>query len=398
MKESEIEHMISGERLNDDEIRNQLNGIVMKVKMFALTEEDVKIDYQNKLGEGNFCSVYPVHVRNEKKQFNEESPPFALKQLNYDIVTHPNPKVIKAVCDDLAKEARIMKELQHDHILPILGMSKQGNIAKDGLFIILEKLESTLDSKLDEWTKDLGPFRHVISKEIVMIRFNKVALAIGQGLQYIHSQNYLFRDLKPANIGFSYTGSIKIFDFGMAVRIPTSSGKDTVKGKFGTLRYMAPETRRGEAYSYPVDVYAYAILLWQIITTRVPFEEDIPIWQPASNYVAPTDNLSDEKRPNLKYVESKELSELLELSWKTNPDERLTLDELVPKLQGIGRKMCLSYEEDEKKKKESFGSKAFNFMVTQYEKNTILTAVCFSAWVQTVLFFLQNEPRGEIVT
>jgi len=314
--------------------------------MFALTEEDVKIHYRSKIGEGNFCSVYPVHIRNEKKKFDEELPPFALKQLNYDIRTHPNPNVIMAAYADLSNEACIMKELQHDNILPILGMSQQRKISKDDLFIIMEKLESTLDSKLNVWAKDIGPFRQVISKEDVMIRINKVALAIGQGLQYIHSQNYLFRDLKPANIGFTKDGSVKIFDFGLAVLISPSSRKRTVKGKLGTLRYMAPEVRRGEGYSYPIDVYAYAILLWQIITTRVPFEEDIP----TINFVAPKSNLSDDKRPNLKYVKSKELSELLESNWKTNPEERLTMDELVPKLQCIGRQLYISCEEDAKTK------------------------------------------------
>jgi len=315
--------------------------------MFALTEEDVKIHYRNKLGEGSFCSVYPVHIRNEKKQFNEKLPPFALKQPSYDIIIHPIQKVITAAYADLANEAYIMKELQHDHILPILGMSQQRNIAKGEFFIIVEKLKSTMDLKLNKWAKDLGPFRQIVPKEDVMIRINKVALAIAQGMQYIHSQNYLFRDLKPANIGFSQDGSVKIFGFGLAIRIPTSLGKDTVKGKCGTLRYMAPETRRGKEYSYPIDVYAYAILLWQIITTRLPFEEDIS----TSNFIVSKNDLSDDKRPNLKYVKSKELSKLLESSWKTNPEERLTMNELVPKLQFIGRQMYRSYGEDEKKKK-----------------------------------------------
>jgi serine/threonine protein kinase len=193
---------------------NSGEGVEMKYRdMFALTDEDVKIDYRDKLGEGNFCSVYPVHIRNKENQFNEELPPFALKQLNYDIITHPNPNIIKAACDDLANEARIMKELQHDHILPILGMSQQRDIGKDTLFIIVEKLESTLDSKLNEWAKDLGIFRQIISKEDVITRINNVALTIGQGLQYMHSQNCLFRDLKPANIGFDQSGSVKIFDW-----------------------------------------------------------------------------------------------------------------------------------------------------------------------------------------
>ena len=241
-----------------------------------------------------------------------------------------------------------MKELQHHHILPILGMSQHqqegDNIARDSLFIIVDKLESTLDSKLDEWAKTLGYFRKITSKEPVMIRINEVALAIGQALQYIHSQHYAFRDLKPSNIGFDQSGSVKIFDFGLAVRIPTS-GKG-VKGKVGTLRYMAPETRRGKRYSYPVDVYAYAILLWQIITARVPFEEDIPM-----STIVSTKDMSYDKRPDLKYIESKKLSELLKSSWKTNPEERLTLDELMPELQQIGIQMRLSCTDSKKKKK-----------------------------------------------
>jgi len=355
MTEYGIEPTYSGAESNN-EIRNELDEIVKNTGMFALTEEDVKIQYRSKLGGGTFCDVYPVHIRNRKnKRFDEELPPFALKQLNFDILSHPNPNVTKAAYDDLAREARIMKELQHDHILSILGMSQQqqegDNIATESLFIILEKLESTLDSKLDEWAKTLGFFRKITPKETVAIRINEVALAIGQALQYIHSQHYVFRDLKPSNIGFDQSGSVKIFDFGLTVRIPTSSGESTVIGKIGTLRYMAPETRRGERYSYPIDVYAYAILLWQMITARVPFEEDIPV-----SFIAPTQGLSYDKRPDLKYVESETLRKLLKSSWKTSPEERLTLDELIPELQRIGRQMQFSCR-DCKKKKGSFRSK-----------------------------------------
>ena len=350
--ECSIERVYTGGESNDKNRNELLNIITNTDIMFALTQEDVKIQYRNKLGGGAFCNVYPVHIRDRKNnRFNEELPPFALKELNCDILSHPNPNVTKAAYNDLAHEARIMKKLQHDHILPILGMSQRGdNIARESFFIVIEKLESTLDSKLDKWAKTLGYFRKIIPKETVMIRINEVALAIGQAIQYIHSQNYVFRDLKPSNIGFDRSGSVKIFDFGLAVRIPTSSGKDTVKGTVGTLRYMAPEIRRGQRYSYPVDVYAYAILLWQIITARVPFKDDIPM-----SGIMPTENISNDKRPDLKYVESEELRELLESSWKTSPEERLTQDDLVMELQRIDRQMQLSCSDS--KKKTSQGSK-----------------------------------------
>jgi len=92
-------------------------------------------------------------------------------------------------------------------------------------------------------------------------------------------------------------------------------------------------------------------------------------------------------------VESNELSELLLSSWKTNPEERLTMDDLVPKLQYICKQMRMSYEEDEKK---NFGSKSFNSMVTRHQKKTILTAVCFGASVKTVQYLWRKESEREI--
>jgi len=333
-----------------------VDSVISSRDMFALTEDDLKIQYRKRLGEGAFCTVYPVHIRNgESKCFDEELPPFALKQLNYDIVTHENPQVAKAAYDDLQNEANIMKELQHEHILPILGMSKQSegvNIAKDGLFIIIEMLDSTLDSKLEKWAKVRSSFRNsknITPNETVMIRINEIALGIGRGLQYMHSINYIFRDLKPANIGFDGSGSVKIFDFGLAISIPKASSNNTIKGMAGTMRYMAPEMRKREQYSYPVDVYSFAILLWQIVTTRVPFEKEIP----ASSMFAPDENFDYDNRPNLKYVESNELKELLDLSWKTSPKERISFDVILPELQRIARLMSLKKDGDRKMKKQS---------------------------------------------
>jgi len=346
--------------MDDDEniaaakTRLEVKEIMTNTEMFALTEEDILIQYRNQLGQGAFCNVYPVHIRNGKtKSFNKELPPFALKEIQHDIIKNPNPRVYKEAYEDLAKEAQIMRSLQHDNILPIMGMSRQtydeDNIMKESLFIIVEKLESTLDSKLDKWANVLGLFRQITPKAKVMSRIKTVALEIGLGLQYIHSQHYLFRDLKPANIGFDRSGRVKIFDFGLAVHIPPSSAKGSdarkVKGRVGTVRYMAPEVKRGDLYSYPIDVYAYAILLWQIITSRTPFEEEIP----ESDMFGPPQDLPDDKRPNLKYVESKELVVLLESSWKTNPEARWTLDKMLIELQIIGARMQ-SRSADRKKK------------------------------------------------
>jgi serine/threonine protein kinase len=330
------------ESLASDKIKqapSQLEEIFSITNVFALTGDDVLIHYRNKLGEGAFCNVYPAHIRNGKTgNFDESMPPFALKKLRHDIISHQNPNVLARAYEDLAGEAHIMKKLRHDHIIHMLGSSSDEGTAKDKFFVVLEKLESTLDKKLEKWAKIRGPFRQITPKDTVMIRINEVALAIARGLDYIHSQHYIYRDLKPANIGFDHSGRVKIFDFGLTVHVPKNN---MVKGQAGTVRYMAPEMKGGKEYGYSVDVYSYTILLWQMITSRVPFEKEIP----ESDFFAPADmNMNCDIRPNLKYVENKDLTALLEMSWKTNPDERWTLGQILPELQRIGKEMGIPSE------------------------------------------------------
>ena len=73
--------------------------------------------------------------------------------------------------------------------------------------------------------------------------------------------------------------------------------------------------------------------MWEIITNRITFEKDIP----TSSFMEAKE-LPKDKRPNLKYVESKALQALLEASWATEPDDRWDFEKIVPELKKIGRK------------------------------------------------------------
>ena len=221
----------------------------------------------------------------------------------------------------------------------MMGMADVAAEKKD-FFIVTEKLEGTLESKLQKWKKNIGFFRQITPKDAVGLRVNHVALHIASALVYLHARNIIYRDLKPGNVGFDQSGNIKIFDFGLAVKVP--EGK-LVKGQAGTIRYMAPEMRckngetKGKPYTFPVDVYSFAILLWEIITSRIPFEEDIP----TSSFMEPKE-LPRDKRPDLNYVESKALRNLLEACWATEPDNRWDFVQIVPELKTIGSEIFLS--------------------------------------------------------
>jgi len=243
-----------------------------------------------------------------------------------NIIEGENERLLHVASTDLVHEAQLLRKIQHTNIIELVGTS-DGAIDQGRFFVILEKLECTLESKVEKWAKIRGPFKQITPKSAVELRVSLVALPIASGLEYLHSKNIIYRDLKPGNIGFDELGNIKIFDFGLAIEVP--KGK-MIKGAAGTLRYMAPEIKSKlvEGYGFPVDVYSFAIMLWEIITSRLPFAKEIP----ASSFSEPKD-IPDDRRPNLKYVESKTLAALLVACWSVNPDERWDFEKIILELQ-----------------------------------------------------------------
>ncbi len=90
-----------------------------------------------------------------------------------------------------------------------------------------------------------------------------------EGVAYLHDHGIVHRDLKPANL-FMEEGIVKIGDYGLAKLIAPSQGTEHSES-IGTCHYMAPEIGSGK-YHKPIDVYAMGVILYEMITGRVPFE------------------------------------------------------------------------------------------------------------------------------
>lgn len=88
------------------------------------------------------------------------------------------------------------------------------------------------------------------------------------GLHHLHQNRIVYRDLKPENILLDDLGHIRISDLGLAIEIPEN---EMIKGRVGTVGYMAPEVVKGEYYTYSPDWFGLGCLLYEMIEGQSPF-------------------------------------------------------------------------------------------------------------------------------
>jgi eukaryotic-like serine/threonine-protein kinase len=101
-----------------------------------------------------------------------------------------------------------------------------------------------------------------------------IARKVANALAYVHSKRIIHRDVKPDNIRVDASGNIKLMDFGVAKSGDLSL---TASGfTVGTPYYMAPEQIRGAKPTHLVDVYAFGVVLFELITENRPFEAPTP--------------------------------------------------------------------------------------------------------------------------
>ena len=174
--------------------------------------------------------------------------------------------------EDLIHETVMLASLAHPNIIKIHGRAggKSDRIT-DGIFILLDRLMETLHDRMIRW-KNL---RQGGKNDTLSLARIKVACSIADALSYLHSKMIIFRDLKPMNIGFDSTGTVKLFDFGFALSVapllPETTKPRTLYDICGTPRYMSPENGLNMGYSLPADVYSFGILLWEIWSLKKPF-------------------------------------------------------------------------------------------------------------------------------
>ncbi|XP_073112922.1 serine/threonine-protein kinase STY46 isoform X1 [Elaeis guineensis] len=240
-------------------------------------------------------------------------------------------KVLKPECVDVnmqrefAQEVYIMRKVRHKNVVQFIGACTRSS----SLCIVTEFMSG--GSIYDFLHKQKGVFK--------LPALLRVATDVSKGMNYLHQNNIIHRDLKTANLLMDENEVVKVADFGVA-RVKGQSGVMTAET--GTYRWMAPEVIEHKPYDQKADVFSFGIVLWELLTGKIPYEDLTPL-QAAFGVV--------EKglRPIIPEHAHPKLAELLERCWQQDPSLRPDFSEIFEKLDLIAKEV-LDEQEDRPKK------------------------------------------------
>jgi eukaryotic-like serine/threonine-protein kinase len=179
------------------------------------------------------------------------------------------------------REARAAAGLAHPNVCALYDYGDAGGRR----FMVLELLPGgSLDDRLAE------------ERPLPDDETRRIAAEIAAGLAHAHQRGVVHRDLKPANILFDTEGRAKIADFGIA-RTRGATGLTEAGTVLGTAAYISPEQARGDPATPTSDVYAFGVILFRMLTGRLPFDAADALTLAAMHRDLPAPAVS-ERRPD----------------------------------------------------------------------------------------------------
>ncbi|KAI4318946.1 hypothetical protein MLD38_032599 [Melastoma candidum] len=213
-----------------------------------------------------------------------------------------------------AREVNMMSRIKHENLVKFIGA------CKDPLMVIVTELLPGMSLR-----KYLTSIRPRVLDLDVSIKF---ALDIARAMDCLHANGIIHRDLKPDNLLLTANQkSVKLADFGLARE---ESVTEMMTAETGTYRWMAPELystvtlRQGEKkhYNNKVDVYSFGIVLWELLTNRMPFEG-------MSNLQAAYAAAFKQERPTLPEDISPDLAFIIQSCWVEDPNMRPSFSQII---------------------------------------------------------------------
>ena len=201
-----------------------------------------------KVGQGGMATVY--------RAYHE-----ALDRYVAIKVLHPLYSGDESFLRRFEREARLVARLEHPNIVPIYDFAYHN----EHPYLVMRYVEGqTLKERQHRGDFSQSEIRAIVS-------------AIASGLDYAHSQGVLHRDIKPSNILLTPEGGVYITDFGLARMAQAGTSTMSQDMMLGTPQYISPEQARGDVeLDGRTDLYSLGIVLYEMVTGRVPFKSDTP--------------------------------------------------------------------------------------------------------------------------
>ncbi|KAG2647005.1 integrin-linked protein kinase 1-like isoform X2 [Panicum virgatum] len=255
------------------------------------------------IGKGSFGEILKANWRGT---------PIAVKRIL------PSLSDDRLVIQDFKHEVNLLIKLRHPNIVQFLGAVTETK----PLMLVTEFLRG---GDLHQYLKEKGAL-----SPLAAINF---ALDIARGMAYLHNEPnvVIHRDLKPRNILLvnSAANHLKVGDFGLSKIIKAQHASDVYKmtGETGSYRYMAPEVFKHRKYDKKVDIFSFAMILYEMLEGDPPFSNYEPY--EAAKYVA------EGHRPAFRKGHTNELKDLVELCWSGDISLRPSFLEILKRLEKL---------------------------------------------------------------
>ncbi len=176
-------------------------------------------------------------------------------------IPHPDMEADPILFDRFQRESGIGEKLNHPKVMRVFGGERRSRI-----YMVMEWCEGRLLRQIMDDGK------------IPQVRAIRIAIGILDALDYIHANGVVHRDLKPENIMVDADDNIKLIDFGIA---SDSAARRLTYANFtatlGTPNYISPEQVKGKRGDGRSDIYAVGVLLYEMLSGKVPFTGPSPI-------------------------------------------------------------------------------------------------------------------------